>query len=98
VQVRDLDLRGEPLLSICDVVYIGALAGDVRKNLMTSAQQLRVLTIEEQSEDCTDGAMFYLRAHDNRCSLKVNLDAISRSGIRINPTVLLLGRRKSVQP
>jgi hypothetical protein len=42
--------------------------------------------------------MFSLRALGNRFSLKVNLDAISRSGIRISPNVLLLGRRKPVQP
>lgn len=98
VQVRDVDLHGVPSLSSCDVVYIGSLASDVRKDVLTDAQRLRILTIEEQSEDCADGAMFYLRAHDNRFSLKVNLDAISRSGIRINPKVLLLGRRKSVLP
>ncbi|QQC67299.1 YfiR family protein [Paraburkholderia ginsengisoli] len=98
VQMRDLEMRGEPSLSSCDVVYIGALPGEARKNLLTGSQRLQILTIEEQGEDCTDGAMFSLRALGNRFSLKVNLDAISRSGIRISPNVLLLGRRKPVQP
>ncbi|WP_230513091.1 YfiR family protein [Paraburkholderia sejongensis] len=98
VQMRDLDLRGEPLLSNCDVVYLGALPGEARKNLLAGSRQLKILTIEERGEDCTDTAMFSLRALGNRLSLKVNLDAIARSGIKINPNVLLLGRRKPVQP
>ena len=98
VQLRDLELRSDLLLSSCDVVYIGSLRDDLRKMLLTYTRRRPILTIDEQGANYADGAMFSLRVHDNRFSVQVNLDAISRSGIRINPNVLLLGRRKSVQP
>lgn len=98
VQLRDLELRGDLMLSNCDIVYIGSLPDVVRKALLTYAPRRPVLTIDEQGANYADGAMFYLLVQDNRFSLQLNLDAISRSDIRINPNVLLLGHRKSVQP
>jgi len=42
--------------------------------------------------------MFCLGFQADGVILQTNLDAISRSGIQINPQVLKLTRRKSVSP
>jgi hypothetical protein len=98
IRSRDLELLGDSMLSACDVVYIGSVVDATRKHLLTGAAGQPILTIDEAGATCSSGAMFCLRVHDNRVSLRIDLDAISRSGVRINPNVLLLARRKSDQP
>lgn len=98
IRWRDLELLGDSMLSACDVVYIGSIADTARKHLLTVATGKPILTIDEEGASCSSGAMFCLRVRDNRVSLGIDLDAISRSGVRINPNVLLLARRKSDQP
>jgi hypothetical protein len=98
VRSRDLELRDDSMLSACDVVYIGAVMDATRKQLLGNAAGQPILTIDEAGASCSNGAMFCLRVHDNRVSFGIDLDAISRSEVRINPNVLLLARRKSDQP
>lgn len=98
VHFRNIELNSDMLLSTCTVVYIGSVRDETRKAILTYAKRYTVLTIDEEGSNCTSGAMFCLCIVDGRVSLQINLDAISRSGIRINPNVLLLARRKSAQP
>ncbi len=57
------------------------------------------LTIGEGAEFCSDGGMFCVDPEESANRFGVNLDAIARSGLRVNPQVLSLGRAKpKVQP
>jgi hypothetical protein len=42
--------------------------------------------------------MFCLGISDEHVGFKVNLDAVARSGIRVHPNVLQLGKRAGPQP
>lgn len=82
----------------CNVLYLGNVPASLRKQLLADVQGRSILTISEGDEDCVSGSMFCLGLQADNVILQANLDAISRSGIRINPAVLKLTRRKSVQP
>lgn len=76
----------------CDVVYFGALAGSAMRNAVQRAVGLPVLMIGEGPEFCSDGGMFCLDSGSAAVRFTVNLDAIARSGLRVNPSVLLIAR------
>jgi hypothetical protein len=48
--------------------------------------------IGEGAEFCSDGGMFCLDAGTTAARFTVNLDAVARSGLRVNPSVLLIAR------
>ena len=50
-----------------------------------------VLTITDDDPGCSFGAMFCLRARAPGVSFSVNLDAIGRGTLRIDPRVLKIG-------
>jgi hypothetical protein len=77
----------------CDVVYEGPLAADERAALLRGVAGFPVLTIGEASPGCVETTMFCLQAGGAPVPFSTNLDAIARSGVRLNPRVLLLGRR-----
>ncbi len=84
--------------SVCNVIYLGETSARRRKQLLDEAAGRQILTIVEADESCAGGGMFCLGFVANGMILQTNLDAISRSGIQINPQVLNLTRRKPVQP
>jgi hypothetical protein len=81
----------------CDAVYVTPIPPENARALLRQVTGLAVLTVGEGAEFCSDGGMFCL---DNGVALpnsarprfSANLDAISRSGLRVNPQVLLLAR------
>jgi hypothetical protein len=76
----------------CDVVYVGAVASGASRELLRSTQGRPVLMIGEGQEFCSDGGMFCLQPGAATVSFTVNLDAIARSGLRVNPWVLRIAR------
>lgn len=82
----------------CDILYLGRLTHGLRQQLLDEAKGKPVLTISEGDEVCDAGSMFCLWLQGNAITLQLNLDAISRSGIRINPKVLQLASRKPGAP
>ena len=91
-------LRMRPLAGIdaesmqgCQVAYIGDVSPAELRQLQTLRQPL--LTIREQDPLCRSGSMFCLRMGEKRVSFDLNLDAVARSGLRVDPKVLLLGHR-----
>ena len=96
VQVRRRWLD-DPLLSTeCDGVYAGLLSdGDWRELLFRVAGQ-PLLSISERKSLCSVGAMFCLDVLGSSVAFEVNLDSLARSGVRVNPRVLQLARRKGV--
>lgn len=78
--------------SECDVIYVGTLAIDAARNLLQRTVGRPVLMIGEGPEFCTDGGMFCLQPGTAAVAFAVNLDAVARSGLRVNPRVLRMAR------
>lgn len=76
----------------CDVVYLGAITHSDGGILQAELAGHRVVTIAEQDETCSDGSMFCLVFHGANVAFSVNLDSVARSGVEVDPRVLLLGR------
>lgn len=80
----------EENLDDCQVLYIsGPITATTRDKILKSTGR-PVLTIAEGQDSCSDGVMFCLDPASRRFS--VNLDAVARSGLRVNPQVLRLAR------
>jgi len=77
----------------CKALYLGRLEADERRRLIASARGQAVVTIDEDDPPCRAGAMFCLHVAANSVAFELNLDAVSRSTVRIDPKVLLLSRR-----
>lgn len=86
------------LESLCDALYIGILPTQQRQQLLARLSGHPVLSIGESSDACSDGSLFCLRPRSESTSFAVNLDAVARSGIRVHPQVLQLGKRSRAQP
>jgi hypothetical protein len=70
----------------CDVIYIGAMRTAARARLIAAAHGQPVVTIVEDDPNCRSGAMFCLVPA--RGTFRLNLDAVSRSQVRVDPRVL----------
>jgi hypothetical protein len=102
---NDAQLGGVPVVSSrkaaadtrlgadCEVVYEAPLAAEERAALLRGVAGFPVLTIGEAAPGCVETTMFCLQAGGAQVPFSTNLDAIARSGVRLNPRVLLLGRR-----
>ncbi len=76
----------------CDIVYIGSLTSSEQHNLLSEITGKPVLSISEHDPECYGGSLICLNLVEEGSSFQVNLDAVARSGIRIHPQVLKLGR------
>ncbi|KGK42693.1 hypothetical protein LH51_05200 [Nitrincola sp. A-D6] len=79
-------------LSSCDILYIGSLPSSEQYSLLSEISSKPVLSIVEDSPRCDGGSLICLNLIEKGVSFQVNLDAVARSGIRIHPQVLKLGR------
>ena len=77
----------------CDAIYLRGVADNRRKTLVSELIGKPVLTIVEEDQACEVGSMFCLGIREDHVSFRVNLDSIARSGIRVHPGVLQMGRR-----
>lgn len=82
----------------CNILYLGAsIPSAERRKLLGKAIGLPILTIIENDALCADATMFCLSINAGDVALQANLDAISRSGMRINPKVLQIVQRRKNQ-
>ncbi len=84
--------RDALLTSDCQALYIGVLSEQEKQQLFARIQDLAILTISEQDQTCAIGSMFCLNIGDGTTTFQINLDSVARSGIRIHPNVLRLGK------
>lgn len=98
LQVRRLLAGDAAVSSGCDAVYIGKLDSAQREQLFKAINGHPVLSISEADDPCTVGSLFCLRVGDQQVAFDVNLDSVTRSGVRIHPSVLQLSRRRAGQP
>ncbi|WXL26418.1 YfiR family protein [Ectopseudomonas mendocina] len=98
IRTKRLLIDNPQLATECNAVYLGAAAPAKRQKLFQILSDIPVLTISEHNQGCSQGSMFCLKVIDSNVGFQINLDAIARSGIRIHPNVLQLGKRAGTQP
>lgn len=92
-QVQRVSIDNPRLTDACQALYIGRLSPEQRQRLFARLDQQQVLSISEHDQWCAVGSMFCLRIEGDSITFEVNLDSIARSGVKIHPNVLRLGRR-----
>lgn len=91
LSVRAVDGEARPWLG-CDALYLGRMSVNDTRALLHALLGRPVLILGEGSGFCSDGGMFCLEPQPPHMRFQVNLDAIARSGLRVNPLVLRLAR------
>lgn len=93
--VRRISIEEAQPLNGCHALYAGRLPPGAWQRLMATwpvGQPL--LTLSEVALDCATGGTFCLDISPQGVSFELNLDSMARSGVRVNPRVLGLARRK----
>ena len=75
----------------CDIIFLGHMPIADPQRLIGWVRGRPVLTITDDDPDCSFGAMFCLSSSRSKISFSVNLDAIGRGPLRIDPRVLKIG-------
>ena len=75
----------------CDILFLGRMPVADRRQLIAWVRGRPVLTITDDDAACIYGAMFCLNSRASSLSFSVNLDAIGRGPLRIDPRVLRIG-------
>ncbi|MBC7750449.1 MAG: YfiR family protein [Candidatus Saccharibacteria bacterium] len=78
----------------CDVIYFGDISPAEQQKVIAARQNRSILTISESDSDCAMGSSFCLKTATSPITFLVNLDSLARSGVRVDPNVLMLGRKK----
>ncbi len=76
----------------CQVVYVAGAKTTLARDLLKQLAGRPVLMLGEGAEFCSDGGMFCLEPAATVVRFNANLDAIARSGLRVNPLVLRIAR------
>lgn len=76
----------------CNILFLGRMPADERQRLIGWVRGRPVLTITDDDPACLHGAMFCLAGKPAGLSFSVNLDAIGRGPLRVDPRVLKIGR------
>ena len=82
----------EALAATCDAIYFGSESPAKQLELISQYQGRALLLISEQNPECVIGSAFCLITEQNQVRFSVNLDALTRSGVRVNPDVALLNK------
>lgn len=85
---HDLPADATGLLGSCDAVYLGNLDLEGARRWTALARGAPVVTIAENDPACSSEAMFCLVFLPEAMAFELNIDAVSRSGVRIDPRVL----------
>ncbi|MCL2895093.1 YfiR family protein [Brenneria tiliae] len=78
--------------SRCDAVYFGEEPVSAQATIANKFPDHPLLTIAEQNLECIYGSAFCLIFSNKKVNFSVNLDSLTRTGIRVNPEVLILAR------
>lgn len=82
----------------CDIVFLGRMPVADRQKLIGWVRGRPALTITDEDPACVYGAMFCMTSRQTSLSFSVNLDAIGRGPLRIDPRVLKIGRGEEGPP
>lgn len=81
------DLRGR-----CDALYLGQLDLSAMRAAAAHVRGAGVVTIAEADPGCRSQAMFCLLPGKDDLSFELNIDAVARSGVAIDPRLLRMSR------
>lgn len=81
-----------PLPENCDLVYFDGWSAPAARMALRKLDHKPVLTIGHEPEFCSDGGLFCLSKAGSSTRFEVNLDAVTRSGLRVNAQVLRLAK------
>ncbi len=98
VLVRRLSAAAVVSRNDCDILFLGRMPVADRRQLIAWVRGRAVLTITDDDPQCVFGAMFCLSGRAASLSFSVNLDAIARGPLRIDPRVLSIGRSDGGAP
>ena len=76
----------------CAILYLGRMPVPAAQRLIWASYGRAILTIAEDDPECRGGAMFCLRDEPAAVRFLLNLDAISRGAVKVDPRVLRLTR------
>ncbi len=76
----------------CDTLFLGSMPVADRQRLIGWVRGRPVLTLTDNDPSCSGGAMFCLVQRKQTLSFSVNLDAIARGQLRVDPRVLRIGK------
>ena len=79
----------------CDAVYIGSMGVPSQRQLTAAVRGKGVLTIAESDPGNASEAMFVLTYRPAALSFRLNIDAVSRSGLKVDPRVLRVAQTGS---
>ena len=82
----------------CHVAYLGVLDDAAWQPLLRRLGPQPLITIGERREQCQAGGMFCLDVQPTSIAFEVNLDSLTRGGVRVHPNVLQLARRRARTP
>lgn len=78
----------------CDVLYIGSISLPVQRQLTAAVRGKGILTIAESDPGNVSEAMFAFDYLPQSLSFRLNIDAVSRSGLRVDPRVLRIAKAR----
>lgn len=90
IGVRRIGLAGA-MGGGCDIVFLGRMPAADRQRLIAWVRGRPVVTITDDDPACNAGSMFCLVGRPGSVSFSVNLDAIGRGTVRVDPRVLKIG-------
>ncbi|REF27747.1 uncharacterized protein DUF4154 [Xenorhabdus cabanillasii] len=93
LQVEILNFNAEKLLKKCDIVYYGQIDPILQHRVISQKNGKPLLTIAEQNQHCEIGSAFCLNIDSTQTTFNLNLDILTRSGVRVDPNVLQLARK-----
>lgn len=82
----------------CDILFIGRMQVVERQRLIAWVRGRAVLTVTDDDPACAQGAMFCLAARNTTLGFSVNLDAVARGQLRVDPRVLKIGQGEEGSP
>ncbi|MDF2382888.1 YfiR family protein [Nostoc ellipsosporum NOK] len=85
VTVRRLGVGTAP--GGCDLLYLGAMRPAESLGMIRATHGRAILSIAESDPACRGGAMFCLVVGASSIGFRINIDAISRSALRVDPRV-----------
>lgn len=85
----------QPVPAGCDAVYFDAWELEPQRSALRSLATRPVLTVGRGPAFCSDGGLFCLEPGAAGLRFEVNLDAVARGGLRVNPLVLRLARPRA---
>lgn len=92
-QVVRRNIAAQPAATAgCDALYIGSIPLAAQRQLTAAVRGRGVLTIAENDPGSASEAMFALTYRPTSLSFRLNIDAVSRSGMKVDPRVLRVAK------